>query len=311
PTLIVSNHKRDLDSMILPSVCYFAGGFPRANHRLNFGIREDIFWPRFLAEYVAWPALLKPAIARLNLSPVVTLLKGQPVGYLTSRKELPRIRRQLAHLIDLLERGNDVYWTPEGGRTLDGRFGRVRAGLHRIIRECRAPLAIRPVAIFYDFATSARTRCFIRFGPELWVDPSWSRTIIERKVRDAVLRQMTVSLGHVAAGALSALPQPFGREQLDAQLRQGVAAHRARGHFLDPRLTSSAGSFRRRVDEFLAYAGRQNILVADRDGWRLSEGLGHPGMAYLLNELAEIEPSVRAVAASGAIHPPHWGENQS
>ncbi|MDE3076244.1 MAG: hypothetical protein KGJ86_12520, partial [Chloroflexota bacterium] len=25
PTLIVSNHKRALDSMILPSVCYFAG----------------------------------------------------------------------------------------------------------------------------------------------------------------------------------------------------------------------------------------------------------------------------------------------
>ncbi len=291
PTLIVSNHKRDLDSMILASVCYLARGVTRPNRNLAYAIREDILWPNFLAEYGNLPPLLKATVGRLKLGPIITLLKGYPIGYLTSRRDLMRVRQQLTVFVNLLERGRDVYWTPEGGLSLDGSFGRFRAGLHRLVSDCRAPLHIRPAAIFYDFTTSGRTRCFIRFGPELTPDQSWDRANTENRIRRAVLDQMTVNAGHLLAKALGQLPAHFTDDQLRLQLRQSQAAYQSKGHAIDPRLTSAA-TFEHRIRELTSYAEQKGILRADTDGWQVERGLSHPDMRYELHELAEIDPAV-------------------
>ena len=48
-TMIVANHKRDLDSVILPPTLLFNGVRPK--RPLYFAGREDMFWRGFLASF--------------------------------------------------------------------------------------------------------------------------------------------------------------------------------------------------------------------------------------------------------------------
>ena len=292
PTILISNHKRDLDSLVLQGIVYFGRGVSHPNRRLAFALREDAFWPGFLGAYLGrWRWLL----SRLDVSPHMHLLKAFPMGHLNSRRELPRVREQLSRFAWLLDHGRDLYWTPEGGLTLDGHFGRFRAGLFRVVQQSHADLHLLPIAVFYDFMTTLRTRCFVRIGPELCIDRSLNRTAFERLARQAILSQMTVNVGHLAGLVLRDLPPGarLSRPELDARVKQHARRCREAGLALDPRLTAQ-GSFRRRMGQFLAYAERQNILRRERDGWIEALGEQHHEMVYALNEISEVQALLEA-----------------
>ena len=290
PTILISNHKRDLDSLVVQGIAYFGRGITRPNRGLAFALREDVFWRGFLARYIRHP-LLRALLGWIDVNPHMRFLKIFPIGHLTSRRELPRIRQQLRRLGALLDEGRDLYWTPEGGLGLDGHFGRVRAGLYRLIQESQAEPVLLPLAVCYDFMTTVRTRCFVRIGPELRLDRTYGRVELERLAREAILRQMTLNVGHLMGAVLRGLP-PGGclsRAELEDRVRAQGRRLRDAGLYLDPRLTVHA-SFGRRVRHFLGYAERHGILRREGQLWRKELGEQHPQMVYALNELADLEP---------------------
>jgi len=293
PTILLSNHKRDLDSLVVASVAYFARGISRPDTRLIYALREDAFWPGFL-NYLQLPWPLGRLLSSLNVRAPIFLIKGYPMGYVTARTDLPRIQRQLRLFGELLDRGRDLYWTPEGGLTLDGRLSRFRAGFHRIVQESHAPLHLLPMAVIYDFMTTGRTRCFIRIGPEIGVDRGLARPELERQAHEAILRQMTITIGHLAAAVLRDLPEStqFSRGELERLLANEGRRFVRAGLSVDPRLRRWP-SFRRRVSRFLGYARRRDILRQEGGNWRLLLGCEQPQMRYVLNEVLEVEQGLK------------------
>jgi 1-acyl-sn-glycerol-3-phosphate acyltransferase len=289
PTIILSNHKRDFDSLVLGGVVYFARGILHPNRRLVFCLREDAFWPGFLEAYLGRPRS-GGLLSKLTVRATLQLLKTYPMGYVTHRSDMPRIEAQLRRFAGLLDRGRDLYWTPEGGLGLDGHMDRFRAGFYRLVRASHAPLSVLPVAVFYDFMTTLRTRCFIRFGPELEVDRGLGKAALELQAREAILRQMTINAGHLAAAALRELPADarLTRSELEDHLRQQARRFRVRGLVLDPRL-SMRWTFSRRIGQLLRYTEREGILDREGSHWRVGLGVEHPEMRYVLNELADLD----------------------
>ena len=286
PSILISNHKRDMDSMVLLGITYFARGISHPNRRLVFALREDAFWPGFLGQYLPnWRGL----VSWIDVGPHLLFGKAFPMGHLHGRRELRRIRGQISRFAWLLDHGRDLFWTPEGGLGLDGHFGRFRAGLFRVVQESRAELNLVPIAVFYDFMTTLRTRCFVRIGPEQHIDRAIGRQQFEQQAREAILRQITVNVGHLAATIIHELPPHarLSRAELEQRLRDCARRYRSAGLALDPRLTSGHG-FHRRAGQFLAYAQRQGILRHEGCTWCVAQGEQHPAIAYAFNEISEV-----------------------
>jgi len=290
PVLIVSNHKRDLDSLILVALSYLHGGFEGHSHPIAFALREDASWRGFLQAYLRLPGLAGRILGATSLRGHLHMLRAFPIGYLTDRRQLERIRGQLQTFANLIDRGYDVYWTPEGGLSLDGRLARFRAGLYRLVENSSAPLKLRPMAVFYDFMTTGRTRCFVRIGPESWIDRSVGRAEFEQEARLAILRQTTINVAHLAVAALREieLPASISREDFERRLLHHAGRYRSAGLALDPRLESAA-SFRRRLDAFLDYAQSESLLGTVSSVDVPSDVLERGGMSYARNELLEAE----------------------
>jgi len=291
PKIVLSNHKRDLDSLVLGGVVYFARGIGHPNRRLVYCLREDAFWPGFVGGYLGARRPLRKLLARLTVRATLHLLKTYPMGYVTSRSDMPRIEGQLRRFANLLDHGRDLYWTPEGGLSRDGHIGRFRAGFYRLVKASHAPLRILPAAVFYDFMTTLRTRCFIRFGPEIVLDRALGKAQLEQQARRAIVCQMTINAGHLAAAALRQLPSGalLTRPRIELLLLSEARRLRAAGLALDPRLTMR-WRFRARIGQFLRYARREGILEESGNGrWKIAAGLQHREMQYVLNELTDAE----------------------
>ncbi len=292
PKLLVSNHKREMDSFVLQGVLYLARGIVRPNELLTFALREDAYWPGFLANFIRLPGVPGEWLAKLDLSPVIRLLKAYPMGMLRSRADHARMQGQLTGFAQVLDRGHDLYWAPEGGLGLDGHLEPFRAGLHRVVEASHAELRILPVSIVYDFMTSGRTRCAIRIGPEFAYERSWSRRELDDRVRRALLHQMTLNVGHVMAAVLREWPAGVARslDGVEVAAHTHVRRLAAMGVPLDGRL-SMRWTFRRRLRQFLAYARKNGVLQFDGRDWRVAQGLAHPKMRYVRNELEDVEQS--------------------
>lgn len=76
-TLIVANHKRDLDSVILPATLFYNGVRPK--RPLWFAGREDMFWRGFLASFEVVPAWLRRVLYEIDLTAVMRALRVLPV----------------------------------------------------------------------------------------------------------------------------------------------------------------------------------------------------------------------------------------
>ncbi len=79
-TLVVSNHKRDLDMLIIGPALHFGDRFPRPLVRPCFAAQADEFAPGFLATYYTLPQWLNQIILyRLDISPVMHAFRAHPM----------------------------------------------------------------------------------------------------------------------------------------------------------------------------------------------------------------------------------------
>lgn len=81
-SLIVANHKRDLDSVLIASVFYYHEGFLNPSTPVSFMGDENLFQPGFLADWIKGPKLLKKVLQPLSLNHVLQWLNAYPIGKL-------------------------------------------------------------------------------------------------------------------------------------------------------------------------------------------------------------------------------------
>ncbi len=81
-TLIVANHKRDLDSVLLASVFYFRNGFLHPSHHVSFMGDENLFQPGFLGSWIKGPKFLKKVLQPLSLGYILRGVHAYPIGKL-------------------------------------------------------------------------------------------------------------------------------------------------------------------------------------------------------------------------------------
>lgn len=97
-TLIVTNHKRDLDSVVLPATLLWVQTPPRV--AVAFAGREDMFLRGFLAGYDVVPRALRRVLYEMDLTRVMQALRILPVRRFPERTMAEALREALAVLGD-------------------------------------------------------------------------------------------------------------------------------------------------------------------------------------------------------------------
>ena len=82
-SLIVANHKRDLDSVLIATVFYYHRGFLNPSSTpISFMGDENLFQPGFLGNWIKGPKLLKKVLQPLSLNRILQCLHAYPIGKL-------------------------------------------------------------------------------------------------------------------------------------------------------------------------------------------------------------------------------------
>ncbi|MBI3974818.1 MAG: hypothetical protein HY334_00325 [Armatimonadetes bacterium] len=98
-TLVVVNHKRDLDSVLVPPTLLYNGVRPK--RPMWFAGREDMFLRGFLATYDVVPAWLRRLLHEMDLTSVLAALRILPVRRFRERTMDEALREAVATLGDL------------------------------------------------------------------------------------------------------------------------------------------------------------------------------------------------------------------
>jgi len=81
-SLVVANHKRDLDSVLIATVLYYHDGILPPSTPISFMADENLFQPGFLGNWIKGPGLMKKALQPLSLSYILRRLHAHPIGKL-------------------------------------------------------------------------------------------------------------------------------------------------------------------------------------------------------------------------------------
>ncbi|HET6587146.1 MAG TPA: hypothetical protein VFG67_05180 [Oleiagrimonas sp.] len=206
--------------------------------------------------------------------------------------------RQLRVFAEQLDAGQNVYFAPEGHVSMDGHFGRIRAGTWLLGQMTQNALPIQPFSLSYDPLGPGRTRIVVRHG-ELLEDLDYrdSRHLAER-LRDELMARRVVTPSHLLAHFLCVRSTPFGVHELAAWLDEAAAAAQDANVMVDPlfgRVSSEV-----MADERLRWLARKRLVWPVHGMWhrRFSPDTpptwrNTPGIVrYLANALADFAPEL-------------------
>ncbi len=208
------------------------------------------------------------------------------------------VAAQLAHFANRLDHDRCVYFSPGGTISMDGHFGRVRAGFFHLCRAATVPPWIQPMALGYDALGAGRLRVVLNIGRSFRADPALSRRAFDAALRRAVLALEPVTPSHLLAHYLLHGPARFSGDDLAGWLAHSLSSLRVHGATLDPiwlREPTQALARRR-----LHWLSRKRLVARDgghfrnscpRDvapGWHDPAGM----VRYLDNHLADLAPDL-------------------
>ncbi|MEF8726399.1 MAG: hypothetical protein V5A83_05630 [Candidatus Bipolaricaulota bacterium] len=81
-SLVVANHKRDLDSVLIATVLYYYNGFLSPATPISFMAAENLFQPGFLGNWIKGPKLLKKILQPVSLGFILRKLHAYPISKL-------------------------------------------------------------------------------------------------------------------------------------------------------------------------------------------------------------------------------------
>lgn len=209
---------------------------------------------------------------------------------------------QLAHFARRLDRGDCVYFSPEGTISMDGYFSRARAGFFRLVHlTAKQQPWIQPMALGYDTLGPGRSRVVVRIGQRFRADATLDRRAFDAALRWTVLQLAPVTPSHLLARWLLHGPRSFTRDELAGWMVRGHTALRAAHPSLDPLFArQSVASI---AKARLRWLERNNLVVRRGDafistcprdappGWRAPAEIAR----YLDNNLADLVPGVDRV----------------
>ena len=208
------------------------------------------------------------------------------------------IDAQLAHFTQRLDRGRCVYFSPEGTISMDGHFGRIRAGFFRLARMTGSPPWIQPMALGYDTLAPGRSRVVVRIGERFRADATLDRRAFDAALRRAVLALAPVTPSHLLARWLLHGPAAFAREDLASWFARCLPVLRQAHPSLDPLFAQA--SARVLAGQRLRWLERRGLVVrrgehfrnlCPRDagpGWQAPVNIAR----YLDNNLADLVPAI-------------------
>lgn len=185
------------------------------------------------------------------------------------------VESQLQHFSRLLDDGATLLLEPEGVVSVDGRFGRPRAGLQALLNRPRVVPRVLPVGVTYDSMTNGRERVFVGIGPELCGMRGLDRRETDERVTEAIHKQLSVTCSQLASRYLVMVRErgndAITRADLDAYVSRQAIRYSRVGCYVDPRLLEAARR-KRRVKQYIAGCVRHGILSPlGRGNYRLAE----------------------------------------
>ena len=147
------------------------------------------------------------------------------------------VAAQLAEFAQRLDRGRCVYFAPEGTISMDGHFGRIRAGFFRLARAAAVPPWIQPMALGYDVLAGGRVHVVARIGQRVRADANLDRRTFDATLRRVVLQLVPVTPSHLLARWLLHGPHTFTASQLTAWFVRAIDTLGTVHPAIDPILT--------------------------------------------------------------------------
>lgn len=208
---------------------------------------------------------------------------------------------QLARFARRLDRGDCVYFSPEGTISMDGHFSRARAGFFRLVHLAAKPPWVQPMALGYDTLSPGRSRVVVRIGQHFRADATLDRRAFDAALRRTVLQLAPVTPSHLLARWLLHGPFSFTRNELAGWMVRGHTALRAVHPSLDPLFARQGVASIAKAR--LRWLERNNLVVRRGDafkstcprdaspGWRAPAEIAR----YLDNNLADLVPGVDRV----------------
>ncbi len=176
------------------------------------------------------------------------------------------VTQQLHFFAHQLDAGHNVYFAPEGHISMDGRFGRIRAGTWRLGRMTAQPLRLLPFAISYDPLGPGRTRVVVFHGDSLDDMDFGDTRAFAQRLRCELMTHCAVTPSHLLAHFLSFRDTPFGVHELAAWMRQAVVRARQAAIPVDPLFDRVV--LDKLVDERVRWLGRKRLVWATRGKWQ-------------------------------------------
>jgi len=285
--------------------------------RLEGNLRlSEVLTPEWLVrlmgeEHAANPRLrLKDAIfkAPLNvLSQYATpRIFKEPLATRIMKRHHQTVVSQLYQISRVLDKGGVIFIAPEGRVTPDGRFGKMRAALTRVVSQTRADVKMTPVNVTYDFMDTLRPRAIINIGPEVLSLKLYSKNELAEVVRRSIAGLTCVTMsglaGHWLIEAANRGQEGVSYHQLMNDLWSQAQKFKAQGLPLDQRLENRQ-DFEERLARLMAYAVEKGKIFRNS----LAE-LQHlnPNTWFQLDHSALLQPSCQ----NHEDHPARYSHNE-
>lgn len=202
-----------------------------------------------------WDAILKAPLSVLGQYATPRIFK-EPLATRIMKRHHQTIVGQLRNISRILDKGGVIFIAPEGRVTPDGRFGKMRAALTRVVQQTRADVKMMPVNVTYDFMDTERPLVIINMGHEVDLK-SYAKhelpEIVERSVAGLACVTMSGLGGRWLIEAAGKGQAEISYRDLMHDLWLEAQRLRALGLPLDHRLERRQ-DFEERFARFIAYS---------------------------------------------------------
>ncbi|HEY7358331.1 MAG TPA: hypothetical protein VH590_17745, partial [Ktedonobacterales bacterium] len=218
-----------------------------------------------------------------------------------------QVGQQMDTLARVIERGDPLWFSPEGAVSLDGRPLRLRSGLHTLLAKVGPEVRCLPANFAYDFMASKRRMIVcVGVGPALKMVQGLEQGELSERVAPTMTRQTVVTMSQLGSARLMA---HLAEQHLafDPQEELPILAAQVRrlaelGAIIQRDLLSER-ELRERLRAFLGYCQKHGLLLPEEGGrYRIvaeaitgtrSSTFWENPVRYSANELAALEEALQ------------------